>query len=267
MVLHMNNLEKNAKAVGSILCFGIDPVEGKIKSARNELDERIEEYYFSITDLLISESQIVAIKPNYAFFAQYGFEGLHALKSIVDRYRGKVEIIFDGKRGDIGKTSEAYAREIFDFWGADALTVSPYMGEDSVKPFLRSGKIVYMLCKTSNRGANDFQELECNGKKLYEHVAHKSIEWKTGLVVGATSDSIKRIAEITNGKVPFLIPGIGAQGGDLNMVMSAIKKNPYIHRINASSSIAFAYEKRGLSPEQSALAEAKDLNSHIRKYL
>lgn len=260
-------LAKNAKEKNSTLCFGIDPVLEKIKSEKTGVKEKIEDYYFRITDKLISEKQIVAIKPNYAFFAQYGFEGLYALKTIIERYKGKVEIIFDGKRGDIGKTSEAYAREAFDFWNADALTVSPYMGEDSVKPFLREGKIIYMLCRTSNKGANDFQELDSGGKKFYEFVAKKAIEWKTGLVVGATSDSIKKIMEITKGETPFLIPGIGAQGGDLEMIMDAIKKNHYIHRINASSSIAFAYEKHGLSPEESALKEAKTLNGQIRKYL
>jgi orotidine-5'-phosphate decarboxylase len=260
-------LAANAKEKGTILCFGIDPVLEKIKSDKKGVREKIEDYYFRITDRLISEKQIVAIKPNYAFFAQYGFEGLHALKSIIDRYRGKVEIIFDGKRGDIGKTSEAYSKEAFDFWGADALTVSPYMGEDSVKPFLREGKIIYMLCRTSNKGAENFQELKAGGKFLYESVAEKSVEWKTGLVVGATSDSIKKITEITNGEIPFLIPGVGAQGGDLEMVMGAVRKNPYIHRINSSSGIAFAYEKRGLSPEESALAEAKAANAQIRKFL
>lgn len=259
-----SKLVSDAKAARTILCFGIDPVLDKIKSDKKDVRGKIEDYYFRIADRLIAEKQIVAIKPNYAFFAQYGFDGLYALKSIADRYRGKVEIILDGKRGDIGKTSEAYSKEAFDFWGADALTVSPYMGEDSVKPFVRAGKTIYMLCRTSNKGARDFQELESNGKKFYEFVAEKSLAWKTGLVVGATSDSINRIMKITRGEVPFLIPGIGAQGGDMLMVMDAIKKNPHIHRINASSSIAYAYEKHGLSPEESALKEAKELNSQMK---
>ncbi len=265
----MNNeaLAAGAKAKGTILCFGIDPVLDKIKSEKTGVKEKIEDYYFRIADRLIAEKQIVAIKPNYAFFAQYGFDGLYALKSIMDRYRGKVEIILDGKRGDIGKTSEAYSKEAFDFWGADALTVSPYMGEDSVKPFLREGKIIYMLCRTSNKGAENFQELKSKGKRFYELVAAKSVEWNTGLVVGATSDSIKRIIKITGGQVPLLIPGVGAQGGDLEMVMKAVRRNPHIHRINSSSGIAFAYEKRGGPPEDAALAEAKGLNAQMKKFL
>ena len=263
----MNNesLARNAKEKKSILCFGIDPVLEKIKSDKTGTQDKIEDFYFRITDRLIAENQIVAIKPNYAYFAQYGFEGLYALKSIIDRYRGKVEIILDGKRGDIGKSSAAYAKEAFDFWGADALTISPYMGSDSVSPFIREGKLAYMLCKTSNSGAGDFQEK--GEKKLYALVAEKAIEWKTGLVVGATSDTIKEIVKITKTQVPFLIPGIGSQGGDLDMVMGAIKENPHIHRINSSSGIAFAYEKRGGSPEEGALAETKELNGQIAKRL
>lgn len=260
----MLDLEQHAKERNSILCFGIDPVLEKMGATQGNARSKIENYYFNITDLLISENQIVSIKPNYAYFAQYGFEGLHALKSIIDRYKGKVEIILDGKRGDIGRSSEAYAREAFDFWNADSLTISPYMGSDSVKPFLREGKLVYMLCKTSNPGSSDFQE---KGRpKLYAQVAEKAMEWKTGLVVGATSDSIKKIVKITQNQIPFLIPGIGAQGGDLQMVMKAIGKNPHIHRINASSSIAFPQDKY-LSPEKAALKEAETLNSQMGKFL
>lgn len=255
-------LISNAKEKNTILCFGIDPVLEELQSEKSGIREKIEDYYFRITDRLILENQIIAIKPNYAYFAQYGFEGLYALKSIIDRYKKKVQIILDGKRGDIGKSSEAYAKEAFDFWNADGLTVSPYMGEDSVRPFLRKNKIIYMLCKTSNKGTEDFQEKGEN-KKLYQLVAEKAVEWKTGLVVGATNIAITEIIEITKNQVPFLIPGIGAQGGDLNKVMNAISANPYIHRINASSSIAFAYKKHNLSPEESALKETRILNKQI----
>ncbi|MFA5077193.1 MAG: orotidine-5'-phosphate decarboxylase [Candidatus Micrarchaeia archaeon] len=258
-------LELNGRKKGTLLCFGIDPVLEKMKCEGGDAKEKIENYYFPIADLLLAENQIVSIKPNYAYFAQYGFEGLHALKSIIERYKGKLEIILDAKRGDIGKSSEAYAKEAFDFWNADALTVSPYMGSDSIKPFLREGKPIYVLCRTSNPGAADFQEK--GSPQLYELVAQKALEWKTGLVVGATSDSIKKISSITKGQIPFLIPGIGAQGGDLESVLAAIKQRPHIHRINASSSIAFAWEKGKSAPEKAALEEAKKLNSQIGKIL
>ena len=245
-----------AQETKTILCFGIDP-----KSSDN-----ISEYFSEITDKLISEHQISAIKPNYAYFAQYGFEGLNALKELITRYKNKIPIILDGKRGDIGKSSEAYANEIYDVWGADATTISPYMGEDSIKPFLRDGKTVYLLCRTSNTGASDFQDLKVGKKYLYEIVADKALKWDCGLVVGATSDAIKRIVKITKNKLPLLVPGIGAQGGDLELVLKTIKDNIAIHRINASSSLAYAYEKQGGSAVEAALKEAKKLNEKIRNY-
>ena len=246
----------------SILCFGIDPDLGRMKVEV----EGISHYFQEITDKLIEENQVAAIKPNYAFFAQYGFEGLYNLENLIQHYKGKIPIILDAKRGDIGKTGQAYAKEVYDFWGADAVTLSPYMGKDSIQPFLREGKTVYLLCRTSNEGAKDFQELKCSRKFIYEHVAAKAVEWGCGLVAGATSDSIKKIVKITDNKVPLLIPGIGAQGGDLKMVMKAIKSNPSIHRISASSSIAYAHEKGG-APADAALKEAQKLNETIRKYL
>lgn len=262
-------LRKYAEENKTILCFGIDPVIERIKREGDEgtVEEKIISYYFGIVDRLLEEKQIAAIKPNYAYFAQYGFPGLSALGNIINRYKGKTLIILDAKRGDIGKSSEAYAKEAYDFWDADAVTVSPYMGSDSVKPFLREDKTAYMLCRTSNEGARDFQELKAGDKHLYEKVAEKAVKWGCGLVFGATSDSIKDVVKITGGKVPLLIPGIGTQGGDLDMVMEAIKDNPYIHRINASSSIAYAYEKFGGEPAGAALEEAKKLNEKIREFL
>jgi orotidine-5'-phosphate decarboxylase len=124
-----------------------------------------------------------------------------------------------------------------------------------------------MLCRTSNPGAKDFEELKCSKSYLYEQVAEKALEWNCGLVVGATNEAIKKLAKLTKNQVPFLIPGVGAQGGDLGMVMEAIKENPLIHRINASSSIAYAYEKQGRKPADAALKEAEKLNSVIRRNL
>ncbi|MDD5171980.1 MAG: orotidine-5'-phosphate decarboxylase [Candidatus ainarchaeum sp.] len=266
----MIDLERSARENKTILCFGVDPDMDRIASAMGKgksVEETIAPFFHEIIDKLLAEKAIAAIKPNYAYFAQYGFDGLYALEEVMQRYRGKVPLILDGKRGDIGKSSEAYAKELYDFWGADATTISPYMGEDSVKPFLREGKLAYMLCRTSNSGAKDFEELKCGTDYLYERVATKALEWNCGLVVGATSEAIKKLAKTTKNRVPFLIPGVGAQGGDLGMVMEAIKENPRIHRINASSSIAYAYEKQGGKPADAALKEAEKLNSVIRRYL
>jgi len=267
----MNTLERLAKTADenkTILCFGVDPDIGRMTKEPEEeqTEELINEYFQEIIETLLEENAIAAIKPNYAFFAQYGFDGLNALQHLIEDFKEDVPIILDVKRGDIGKTSEAYAKEAYDFWGADAATISPYMGEDSVKPFLRENKLAYLLCRTSNKGAKDFQELKCGEKYLYEKVLEKAMEWKCGIVVGATSDAIKSIVKTTKGEVPMLIPGIGAQGGDLEMVMEAVKNNPGIHRINASSSIAYAHEKQGGAPPEAALKEAEKLNDTIAKY-
>ena len=112
-----------------------------------------------------------------------------------------------------------------------------------------------------------FEELKSGRKQVYEHVAAKALAWKTGLVVGATSDAIKKIVRETGNRVPLLVPGIGAQGGDLKMVMDAVKGNAAIHRVNASSSIAYAFEKSGKDAAGAALDEAQKLNAVIRKRL
>ncbi|HSB47350.1 MAG TPA: orotidine-5'-phosphate decarboxylase, partial [Candidatus Bilamarchaeum sp.] len=157
----LSMLGKSALERKTILCFGVDPdmVRMSAISTGKTVEGAISPFFHEIIDKLLDENAISALKPNYAYFAQYGFDGLFVLEEIIQHYRGKVPIIFDGKRGDIGKTSEAYAREVYDFWGADCTTVSPYMGGDSVSPFLRQGKLVYLLCRTSNKGAEDFQEL------------------------------------------------------------------------------------------------------------
>lgn len=270
----MDMRERLAKAAGeskTILCFGVDPdlarMGGNGGGRTGKAGEAITSFFHPIIEKLLDENAIAALKPNYAYFAQYGFDGLYALEDVMQHYRNKVPMIFDGKRGDIGKSSEAYAREAYDFWGADAVTVSPYMGYDSVAPFVREGKLAYVLCRTSNEGAKNFQEMKCGKKYLYEAVAKKAVEWKCGLVAGATSDALAKLAKTTKGRVPFLIPGVGAQGGDLEAVMKAIRGNPRIHRINASSSIAYAYEKQGCRPADAAVKEAGRLNAAIRKFL
>lgn len=262
-------LLETAQENKTILCFGIDPDMNRIGDmAKGDTpEESLGPYFHEILDKLVEEKAVSAIKPNYAFFAQYGFGGLYVLEEIIQHYGRHLPVILDAKRGDIGKTGMAYARELYDFWGADAVTVSPYMGEDSVKPFVREGKLAYLLCRTSNKGAADFQELKVGRKYLYEKVLEKAMGWGCGIVVGATSDAIKKIVKSTKNEVPMLIPGIGAQGGDLGMVMKAIEGNAHIHRINASSSIAYAFEKHGGRPADAALKEAEELNRTIRAHL
>ncbi|MEM4250869.1 MAG: orotidine-5'-phosphate decarboxylase, partial [Candidatus Bathyarchaeia archaeon] len=197
-----------------------------------------------------------AVKPNYAFYAQYGFEGLKALKNVVDMYKKSgFIVILDVKRGDISTSSQAYARESFLFWGVDAVTISPYMGADSVMPFIdwcKKGKGVYVLNRTTNKGAADIQNIVACGTPIYRKVSEKILEWHVpglGAVVGATCpDEFEEISNFfVNSKkfVPLLIPGVGAQGGAVSDVTRLLKKTNnhlWLHRINSSSGITYAYE-------------------------
>lgn len=284
MASYLELLRTSAKERQSIVCFGLDPDLQQMPASTAMLprEERIVQYYSQIVDAALNEKQSVgALKPNYAYFAQYGFDGLRALKSLIERYKGKLPIIFDGKRGDIGKSSEAYANEAFNFWMADALTVSPYMGSDSVKPFLercKDGRGIYVLVRTSNAGAADFQSLNIdNGKQLFMEVAHKLAGWHvpgTGAVMGATAlDELEQALWIfydAKKELPLLIPGVGAQGASAaetaKVLRSVWAEAMPLHRINSSSAIAYAYKKAGNEDfVGAALAEIKRMNSEIGK--
>ena len=287
-ISYNSQLVQMAEKNRSILCFGLDPVEERLPaSIGGTLRERIVKFYSSIIEALPSEGQsISALKPNYAYFAQYGWEGLQALGELMDKYRGQYTLIFDGKRGDIGTSSAAYAREAFDFWKADALTVSPLMGEDSVRPFLdcmSGGKGVYLLCRTSNSGAADFlaAELVPDDKPLYISILRKAAQWGSsvsppgpapGLVVGATNtDDLEKVLweiERTGQQMPLLVPGVGAQGGSASEVgkclRETLRSQLKLQRINASSSIAYAYQKAKTDDYiGAALKEIATLNKSI----
>ena len=254
-------LKKIAEQNNSIVCLGMDPVLEKIPVKEQSPSKKIYEFYSNIIDA--TQGQIGAVKPNYAFFAQYGFPGLRALKKIISYSKNKkIPVILDAKRGDIGKSSAAYAKEIFEFFKADAVTISPFMGRDSVEPFIeycKKGKGVYILTRTSNPGAADLQD--------FRKTAEKVKEWYTdgvGAVVGATNVAeLSEIEGIFGGKVPMLIPGVGAQGGSAKEVAAALG-NLKIHRINSSSGINYAYEKTGTDDYAKAAAEAvKKLNEEV----
>ena len=167
----IESFRKIASENKTLLCFGIDPdlyrIQGYSTSSGQTIEQSISHYFHSIIDSLLEENAISALKPNYAYFAQYGFDGLFVLKELMQRYKNRVPIIFDGKRGDIGKTCEAYSKEMYDFWDADAVTISPYMGQDSIAPFLREDRLVYVLCKTSNPSSKEFQELVHKERSIY----------------------------------------------------------------------------------------------------
>jgi len=273
-------VEKNQ----SIVCMGMDPVIERIP-IEGRTEERIVKFYSDILKAIKSEGVRPGIvKPNYAFYEQYGMEGLRALKKVIELYKGEgFMVIMDAKRGDIGKTSAAYAKGIFEFWGVDAVTVAPYMGFDSVGPFVDycdKGKSVYILCRTSNDGAVDLQGLECSGgRKLFmktaEMIAGKWHKDNLSAVVGATSpEELKMVSEffVNSGKqIPMLIPGVGSQGGSAEDVVRVLREtnNPlWLHRINSSSGINYAYEKEGTDDYAGAAVKViKKLNEEIGKIL
>ncbi len=271
-----SKLAKAAEERNSIVCLGMDPVLEEIPVKEQSPNRKMVKFYEDIIEATVGS--IGAVKPNYAFFAQYGFPGLRALKKVISICKNKkLPVILDAKRGDIGKSSEAYANEAFKFWKADAVTVSPYMGKDSVQPFINhcsSGKGVYVLVRTSNPGAADFQELKSvNGKKMFMETAGKLSEWHAegvGAVVGATNTAeLKEVAEFfgRSGKsIPLLIPGVGAQGGIAKEVADILRKigDLKMHRINSSSGISYAYKKQGTDDYAGAAMKAvRELNDEI----
>ena len=280
---YLEYLKKSAQERKSILCFGLDPMLENIpEGTGSTTQERIVNFYAQITDAALARSpSISALKPNYAYFAQYGFEGLQALYALIKKYKGVVPIILDAKRGDIGPSSQAYACEAFEFWGADAVTISPYMGEDSMMPFIKmalaQGKGVYVLVRTSNEGAADFQSLKCEArdKPLYLEVARKLMKMHfdgLGAVVGATNaDELEKVMwelEHHEKVFPLLVPGVGAQGGSAREVAKTLKavssQTFYLQRINSSSAIAYAYKKTGASDfVGAALSQIDALNREI----
>jgi orotidine-5'-phosphate decarboxylase len=252
---YLQRLKSKAEQSGNILCLGIDPFAEDIP-LKGTLEKVITKFFLDI--IKNSGGLIHTVKPNIAFFEQYGFEGLRALKEIVDECRKlDIVVIMDAKRGDIGKSSQAYAKAVFDFWKADAVTVNPYMGSDSVMPFIDycdKGKGVYILVKTSNTGSEDLQDQIAGKEPLYMTTARKVTEWHkegVGAVVGATYP--KELEELTSffknsGKeTPLLIPGVGSQGGDSSAVLKILRDagDLSIHRINSSSGITYAYKKTG----------------------
>ena len=211
---------------GSMLCVGLDPDVARFPTAMRGSVDAIEEFCKAIVDA--TGDLVCAFKPQIAYFAAVGAE--KQLENICDYIRAKfpdVVLILDAKRGDIGDTAALYAREAFSRYGADAVTVNPYLGTDSLEPFLTTpGKGTIVLCRTSNNGSSEFQSLEVDGEPLYLRVARTAAaKWRSigecALVVGATyPDELTQVRAIV-GDMPILVPGIGAQGGDINAVVRA----------------------------------------------
>jgi orotidine-5'-phosphate decarboxylase len=205
----------------SRLCVGLDPDPSLMPEGVGVFD-------FNRAIIDATADLACAYKPNLAFYEALGSEGLDALRLTVQYVPDGIPVVGDAKRGDIGNTARAYARSLFDYFNFDAVTVSPYLGFDAIEPFAAyRDRGVFVLCRTSNAGAADFQSLPCQtdgARQLYEVVAARVSGWNTrgnlGLVVGATYPEELRLIRQTYPAMPLLIPGVGAQGGELSKVVS-----------------------------------------------
>lgn len=250
------------------LCIGLDPVLDKIpKSIKGK--DKVFQFNRAIIDA--TADIVCAYKPNSAFYEAMGASGIEQLKKTCDYINKKhpdIAILLDAKRADIDSTNEGYVTFVFDYLKVDAVTLHPYLGYTSLKPFLdRKEKCLIILCRTSNIGAGEFQDLLIKNKPLYEVVAERvSKSWNknnnVGFVVGATypkeMKTIRRIAK----EMPILIPGIGAQGGDLVSSIKSAKKNFLI-----SSSRGIIYASRGKDFAKAARKEAEQLHNEIKQYI
>jgi len=174
-------LRSSSLKFNSIVCLGLDPVLDTIPIEKGSPGERIRSFYETMLNTMARRNIMpAAVKPNYAFYAQYGLDGIGSLAAIIDACRGLgLPVILDVKRGDIGATAEAYAREAYDFFNADAVTLSPYLGFDSIEPFFSRypDKGAYILNKTSNKSSGELQDVLVDGEPLYLRVSRKIVEW------------------------------------------------------------------------------------------
>lgn len=236
-----SRLHEQIQQKNSHLCVGLDITPEGLKDDSKSLKNLID-HSIKIIDATIDIA--ACYKPNFAFFERWGAEGIKWLEQVLDYIGYKSIMIADAKRGDIGNSATQYVKSIFSHFGFDAVTLSPYMGSDSIKPFIDNPeKGAFILCRTSNPSSSELQDLNVNNENLYETVAKLAIQLNSkenvGLVIGATVPSeIEKIRSIAP-NLPFLIPGVGAQGGDLEMSMRYGNSNG-IAVINISRGIGFA---------------------------
>jgi len=241
-----DQLDRSWRASNSLLCVGLDPDPAKFPAPLDGGHDAVWHFCKEIVDA--TADLVCAFKPQIAYFAAASAEAdLQRLCAYIRDRAPHAVLILDAKRGDIGSTAEQYAHEAFDRYEADVVTVNPYLGGDSVEPFLahpRGGAIV--LCRTSNPGSGDFQSLVSDGEPLYLHVARRvATQWNQvgpcGLVVGATyPDELRQVRGVV-GDLPLLIPGVGAQGGDVAATVHAGADSTGLGMmINSSRAILYA---------------------------
>ncbi len=284
---YAERVAERVREAGNPVCVGLDPVAKKIPG-EGPLEERIKRFYSNLLDAMLARDFLpAAVKPNMAYYEGVSLACLQVLQELIQAFRDAgALVILDAKRGDIASTSGAYARSAFKVFGADAVTAAPYMGIDTIKPFQEEsqGQGIYVLVRTSNPSAKDFQELKVGpeGEPLYRAVAAKLADWNDGnlgAVVGATAPrELRELLSYWKGRgreVPVLIPGIavagvtGGQTGSVAEVYQAIREagsDPALHLINSSSGINYAYEKfPTLKPAEASMQALEDLCEEIAR--
>lgn len=263
---YYNRLETACQSKQSHLCIGLDfDLDKMINKSVKDLSS-LEGFIKDVIDC--THDICVVYKPNFAFYEKYGPAGMRLLENIVSHIDKRSLVIADAKRGDIGNTSASYAQSIFGYYDFDAITIAPYMGSDSIKPFISNPeKGVYLLCLTSNPSAVDFQYKLSDDSYLYEDVAKLALSLNShqnlGLVVGATKQGqMRKIREIAP-SITWLVPGIGAQGGNLKESVNISNSGSGSGIINVSRSVIYA-KNQTLDDIRSA---AIDYNNNINKYL
>lgn len=262
-------LKKVLRETNSHLCIGLDTDLNKLPPFLKTYANPI----FEFNNLIVEATKdlVSAYKLNIAFYERAFGLGYDAIKGTLKSIPENIVTIADAKRGDIENTSEIYAQEFFDEMGFDSVTIHPYMGSDSVRPFIRrKNKFVFLLALTSNYGSKDFQHLKVNKKPLYEIVIEKALEWndhKIGFVVGANYDRELKSITAKHPDIPILVPGIGAQKNSLERTVTAIQHNQFI--INQSRSIIYTAPKAATAKEfqdiirENAVKAKEEINKFI----
>ena len=267
-MLFTDKLSDRTRAVDSMLCVGLDPDFARIPEHLKGEEDPVWAFCRAIVDA--TAPFVCAFKPQIAYFAAMSAEKtLERVIAYIHEKHPDIPVILDAKRGDIGSTARQYAKEAFVRYKADAVTVSPYMGYDTITPYLEyQDKGVIILCRTSNPGGADIEELVCDGEMIYERIARlASGPWNTtrqlGLVVGATQPAeIARVRK-TAPSLPLLVPGIGAQGGDVNAAVAAgLDAAGAGMIINSSRAIIFAGKDENFA--QAAADAARATRDAIR---
>lgn len=263
----MQALRQRWAASGSLVCVGLDPEPAKFPARFAGDADAVFAFCRDIVDA--TAEYACAFKPQIAHFAALGAEGaLERLVAHVHAAHPGVPVILDAKRGDIGSTAQRYAAEAFDRYGADAVTANPYLGGDSLRPYLeRADRGVVVLCRTSNPGAGDLQDLLVDGRPLYQHVAARAAgEWNghgnVALVVGATWPGQLREVRAIVGDMPLLVPGVGAQGGDAAAVVRNARTADGTGLV-VSSSRAILYASSGDDYAEAAARAARALRDAL----